>query len=180
MLRCCRSGDNGADGLSGGYGGDYRRRGSRWSSGGGGGSKRGGNSSAAADDRRQMYRRVSGRTTSSSVELAAPSVHATAPSAGLADCWRRALSGRSAGGCSGATGDTGAGRRRDDESSGSGGADLGRGPVAQVTATTTLSSNWTMISNSSLKDVDGDDLRDELVGYDDDDDDKHGTAVGGG
>lgn len=26
-------------------------------------------------------------------------------------------------------------------------------------------SNWTMISNSSLRDVDGDDLRDELVGY---------------
>jgi len=26
-------------------------------------------------------------------------------------------------------------------------------------------SNWTVISNSSLKDVDGDDLRDELVGY---------------
>lgn len=26
-------------------------------------------------------------------------------------------------------------------------------------------SDWTMISNSSLKDVDGDDLRDELVGY---------------
>lgn len=38
-------------------------------------------------------------------------------------------------------------------------------PSSSVTAAAALSSNWTVISNSSLRDVNSDDLRDELVGY---------------
>jgi hypothetical protein len=56
-----------------------------------------------------------------------------------------------------------------DDSSAASGAALaatgarGRRPVKAPPAIAL--SNWTVISNSSLKDVDSDDLRDELVGY---------------
>lgn len=132
---------------------------------------------ATADVRRQKYRRVSGRATSSFelsaddgrltvaddyavavVDRARSSSSASSTSVGLADCWRRVLN-------VGGARKTARHRVRDDYddddgSSGSppvrlcGGAQRSAGPVAI--------SNWTMISDSSLKDVDCDDLREEL------------------
>lgn len=179
MLRCCRGGGD-RDRWPGG--GDRRRR-SGWRS-----VSRRGDSSAAADDRRKEYRRASGRTLSSAelavadsgrlhddtaTAAAAATVDATGPdvAAGLADCCWRTLTGRltgggggcatqwnRGGGCSGGPGD--------------GSVTVpahGRGGHQQrPTGTATVLSNWTMISNSSLKDVDSDELRAELVGYDDD------------
>jgi len=103
------------------------------------------------------------------------------PGAGLADCWRRALTGSVEGGnarrhnvssCSSAgsagRGNGGGGGDDDDESSTTsaplGGAGARGQRLVKVPPAIALS-NWTVISNSSLKDVDGDDLRDELVGY---------------
>lgn len=178
MLRCCRGG------------GDRDRRpsdGDRWRRNGWRSVSRRGDSSAAADDQRQKYRRVSARTLSS-VELAiadngrlhdgttATAVPATAgpdASAGLADCCWRSLTGRLTGGGGGCA-------AQRDHSGGGGGAHGGHGDGSATTplhgrggqqrpsGTPTALSNWTMISNSSLKDVDGDELRAELVGYDDD------------
>lgn len=196
-LRCCRDGQDG-DGL---YGSDRRGRGRHRTSDGS--LRRGCYSSVAAGDRRQMYGRVSGRTTSSSVEFVAPAIHrAATPAAGLTDCWRRALRGRSTGGdgvggCDDGGLASGAedGRRNDEDRDGGGGGVAARytdrnGPIAVRAANErrrrrgsagqlpeTVSSNWTVVSNSSLKDVDGGDLRDELIGYDDV---PTGTDRGGG
>lgn len=146
-------------------------------------SRRGhGDSTAAADHlERRKYRRVSGRTLSS-VELAVDDVVASGPdsAAGLADCCWRTLTGRlPGGGCGGgcatahrnlSSGSSGETVVRADDSTTSpahargGGGGGGGGHQRPAVAL----SNWTMISNSSLKDVDGNDLRDELVGYDDD------------
>lgn len=170
MLRCCRGG------------GDRDRwpgDGDRWRRSGWRSVSRRGDSSAAADDQRQKYRRVSGRTLSS-VELAVTDndrLHDTvtaAPdaTARLADCCWRTLTGRLAGGGCGCA------SRRDHSGGGSSGGGHvdgsttppvhARGGHQCPTATPAALSNWTMISNSSLKDVDSDDLRAELVGYDDD------------
>jgi len=97
------------------------------------------------------------------------------PGAGLADCWRRALTGSAEGGnakrhkdSSCYSAGSGGGGDDDDETSTTS-ASLGgvgpRGPRLVKVPPAIALSNWTVISNSSLKDVDGDDLRDELVGY---------------
>ncbi|CAI6362262.1 unnamed protein product [Macrosiphum euphorbiae] len=180
VLRCC-GGDSGCS-SDDGWTGSGQRRPSRWARR----RLRSDSSEPATDDRRPKYRRVSGRATSS-VELPADdddevvcsgdSHHV--PGAGLADCWRRALTGSAEGGnakrhkgssCysagSGGGGSGGRGPDDDDESSTTS-APLGgpRGPRLVKVPPAIALSNWTVISNSSLKDVDGDDLRDELVGY---------------
>lgn len=135
---------------------------------------------------RQEYRRVSGRTASTSVELSSDGDRtdvdtATATAAttavGLAECWRRALNG-SAAGAGGGGGCLGAGSGRpgndvDDDAEdcccgcccGYSSDNGSTTPVRDGRLPAAVLSNWTMISNSSLRDVDGDDLRDELVGY---------------
>lgn len=107
---------------------------------------------------------------------------------GLADCWLRALKGRLGGSIidggsthremsTASTGDND--DDNDDDGGGVNGDNVGGDPAAPPTrsqngsdnrhaarvASMTLSSNWTMISNSSLRDVNGEDLRDELFGY---------------
>lgn len=157
MLRCC-GGDSGGGGRNG-DGGRGLRPGC-WEP------RRRSDSSATAygGGRRQKYRRVSGRTCSS-VELPVD-VDVTAaapPTTGLADCWRRVLKGPTAGGVGSSSGggssgsSGGSSTARSARVHGDGGHQPAVGPMAQ--------SSWTMISNSSLKDVDSDDLRDELVGY---------------
>ncbi|XP_022179126.1 uncharacterized protein LOC111039800, partial [Myzus persicae] len=169
VLRCC-GGDSGCsgDGWPGsGQRGPALRR------------LRSDSSEPATDDRRPKYRRVSGRATSS-IELPADDDddddevvcsgggrHAPG-GAGPADCWRRALTGSAADGnakrrndSAGSSGGGGNGGDDDDSSTTSGA--LVRHPV-KVPPAIALS-NWTVISNSSLKDVDADGLRDELVGY---------------
>ncbi|XP_025404902.1 pyrokinin-1 receptor-like isoform X1 [Sipha flava] len=134
---------------------------------------------------RQEYRRVSGRTASTSVELssdgdradvgtstAAAGTTATT-AAGLAECWRRTLKGSANGaegiaarrGCDGCSG-----RPRNDADDCCScccccRTDSSTTPVRDDRLPAAALSNWTVISNSSLRDVDGDDLRDELVGY---------------
>lgn len=179
MLRCC-GGDSGCGG-DGWPGKCKQQRPARWARR----MLRSDSSEPTTDDRRPKYRRVSGRTTSS-IELPATadddedddevcSGRSPGPDAELADCWRRALTGLSATGnterrhdscCSNSAGSSGG--NCDDSSAASGPAlaasgDHGRRPV-KVPPAIALS-NWTVISNSSLRDVDCEDLRDELVGY---------------
>lgn len=68
------------------------------------------------------------------------------------------------------TGSTAAGGGDEDDGGGGGRGDSITPPAQHFrrpapVQPAALSSNWTMISNSSLRDVDGEDLRDELVGY---------------
>lgn len=178
MLRCCDGGCSSDDG----WPGSSQRRLSRWARS----RLRSDSSEPATDDRRPKFRRESGRATSS-VELPAEDDDGDeiacnggghhAPGSRLADCWRRALTGsaedgnakrhndsnsysvRSGGGGNGGDDD-------DDESSTTSGRFGAAGAQRPVKVPPAIAlSNWTVISNSSLKDVDGDDLRDELVGY---------------
>jgi len=171
VLRCC-GGDSGCGG-DGWPGKSKQQRPARWARR----RLRSDSSEPTTDDRRPKYRRVSGRTTSS-IELPATaddddddeicSGPGPGPNAELANCWRRALTELSATGnterrhdssCSNSAGSSGG--NCDDSSAASG--DRGRRPV-KVPPAIALS-NWTVISNSSLRDVDSEDLRDELVGY---------------
>lgn len=178
VLRCC-GGDSGCGG-DGWSGKCKQQRPARWARR----RLRSDSSEPTTDDRRPKYRRVSGRTTSS-IELPATaddddddevcSGRDPGPDAELAECWRQTLTGLSATGnaerrhdcsCSNCAGSSGG--NCDDSSTVSGAAlaasgDRGRRPV-KVPPAITLS-NWTVISNSSLRDVDSEDLRDELVGY---------------
>lgn len=188
MLRCC-GGSGDGDGWSGGGftagcgcasdcgdGGQQRRRARwrrarQWRLGVGGDTSTVG---ATEDDGRRppKYSRVSGRTTSTSVDdrrdddddddnnyvAVVDERRPSAAAVGMADCWRRALKLSTGDGSSSAS-DGGVGN---DDSGGTTTPPPARirGPAPPMAV-----SNWTMISNSSLKDVDGDDLRDELVGY---------------
>lgn len=162
MLRCC-SGDSGCSG-DGWPGSGQRRPALR--------RLRSDSSEPATDDRRPKYRRVSGRATSS-IELPADDDDEVAcsggchPGAGPTDCWRRPLTGSASDGNAkqrnDSAGSSGGGNGGDDDDSSTMSGARERRP-AKVPPAIALS-NWTVISNSSLKDVDGDDLRDELVGY---------------
>lgn len=175
MLRCCGAGDNGCntDGWPGG-----QRHPTRWMRR----RLRSDSSEPVTDDRRPKYRRVSGRTTSS-VELPADEDDDDeACNGGGRDCWRRVVATGSVGGrddggnatgrpsyCStnGAAGSDGRDGRDSVIAPASHAAVVGgvRGQRPTKAAPAIALSNWTVISNSSLKDVDGDDLHDELVGY---------------
>lgn len=110
---------------------------------------------------------------------------------GLTDCWRRTLMRRSGGGPDRSstqremsTGSTaGCDDDEDDDVGGAGeGADSTTPPAQYFRHPASdnpmaLSSNWTMVSNSSLRDVDGEDLRNELVGYADAADHYNGVKV---
>ncbi|XP_025199720.1 pyrokinin-1 receptor-like isoform X1 [Melanaphis sacchari] len=177
VLRCC-GGDSGCGG-DGWPGKGKQQRPSRWAR-----RRRlhSDSSEPATDDRRPKYRRVSGRTTSS-IDLP---VTVTADDDDVdnevcgggspgSDCWRRrrSLTGLSATGsaerrhdssCSNSAGSSGGNCDECSSATSDGPADArGRGPEKAPPAIAL--SNWTMISNSSLKDVDSDGLRDELVGY---------------
>lgn len=181
MLRCC-GGDSGCGG-DGWPGKCKQQRPARWARR----RLRSDSSEPTTDDRRPKYRRVSGRTTSS-IELPATaddeddddddevcSGRGPGPNAELADCWRRALTRLSATrnierrhDSKSSSNSAGSSGGNCDSSAASGPAlaasgDRGRRPV-KVPPTIALS-NWTVISNSSLRDVDSEDLRDELVGY---------------
>lgn len=189
MLRCCGGAGNG-DGRSRcsgfaagcrcasgcGGGGQRRRRRARWIRArqwrlSGVSSTVG----ASEDDGRPppKYSRVSGRTISSSVDdrrddddgndVVVAAVDERRPSSavfGLTDCWRRALKLSTGGGGDGSSASDAVGNEDSGGTTTPPARIRGPAPPAAV-------SNWTMISNSSLKDVDGDDLRDELVGYGD-------------
>ncbi|KAL5233737.1 hypothetical protein ACI65C_001147 [Semiaphis heraclei] len=177
VLRCC-GGDSSWSGD--GWTGSSQRRPGRWVRR----RLRSDSSEPATDDRRPKYRRVSGRATSS-VELPADDDDEVVCSAGghhvpgaaITDCWRRALTGSVAAGnvkrrkdssCNSA-GSSGGVNEDDDDDTSTTSVQLGvagaRGPQPVKVPPAIVLSNWTVISNSSLKDVDGDDLRDELVGY---------------
>lgn len=137
---------------------------------------------ATADVRRQKYRRVSGRT-SSSFELSADDGRVTvagdyavtvvdptrslsstsSSSVGLADCWRRVLTISVAE-------NSARHRVRDDYGDDDDGGGSSSPPPARLrrgvqrSAGPVALSNWTMISDSSLRDADCDDLHEELFG----------------
>ncbi|XP_026815961.1 pyrokinin-1 receptor-like isoform X1 [Rhopalosiphum maidis] len=178
VLRCC-GGDSGCGGDGWTGKGGKQQRPARWARR----RLRSDSSEPTTDDRRPKYRRVSGRTTSS-VDFPATADEIdddddddevcddgspVADAGQLADCgWRRSLTGLSATGnaerrhdssCSNSAGSSGGNCDDTSAPAGARGRRLVKAPPAIAL------SNWIVISNSSLKDVDSDDLRDELVGY---------------